>query len=101
MFGNMIATMVKFFQAEQDQLHLVTTGWREFNDALQITDDQLKVSNDKLENQLAKLTGNPQNQLKVMLDEAALSADKLALALNKDFDEIVKLLDKANVSLTS
>lgn len=61
-------------RGESDQLH----------QSLQLTNDGLQVSNDKLDNEIAKLTGGHPNTLKLMLDEAKESADKLAEALGKD-----------------
>jgi hypothetical protein len=96
MIGHLVSGIVEFFEKENNALHEAMTTWREFNASLQITDAELQVSNDKLSNQIAKLEGVPQNNLKLALDEAALSADKLALSLDKDSDEMIKLLEKSN-----
>lgn len=56
----------------------------QLHQSLLLTNDALQVSNDKLDNEIAKLTGGHPNALKLMLDEAKESADKLAEALGKD-----------------
>ena len=64
---------------------------------IRIANDELAVTNDKLENQIAKLQGRPQNGLTLALDEARLMADKLAESLQRDVKESLELLQKEEV----
>lgn len=58
----------------------------------ELANDSMQLSNDELENTIAKLQGNPQNNLKIALDEANISADKLAKSLNADLHAMRQLL---------
>lgn len=62
-----------------------------------IANDELALTNDRLRNDIAKLEGKPQNALAVALDEARLIADKLAQSLEKDLQEVQKLLQEEGV----
>ena len=64
---------------------------------LEETNDKMQLSNDKLEDEIRKLQGKPSNGLKVALDEAIVSADELAAALDKDIQKLAEAADKANV----
>ena len=64
---------------------------------IRIANDELAVTNDRLANQIAKLQGRGQNTLKLALDEARLSADKLAESLNRDLKEVQKLLQQEQI----
>lgn len=65
---------------------------------LRVANDELAVANDKLQNQIAKLEGHRQNTLKLALDEARLSADKLAESIEHDTKEVEKLLEQEQIS---
>jgi hypothetical protein len=71
--------------------------FRQLNAPLQEENDQLDLANAKLENELAKLSGRPQNSLKEAIFEARLEVDKLADSLDKAFDDLQKLLSKNEV----
>lgn len=64
--------------------------------SLRTSNDELKVTNDRLENEIAKLEGKPQNNLKLALDEARLSADKLGGSLGKALGSLYETLDKGS-----
>lgn len=95
--AGLVEGVVNFFKKQNEAIHDSLVTWREFNGELEITDAELQVSNDKLANQIAKLEGQPQNGLKLALDEATLSAERLSEALNKDLDAVDKLLEKQDV----
>lgn len=63
--------------------------------------DELKVANDRLDAQIAKLQGKRENTLQMMLDEARLAADRLAESLNKDLQNLTKLLEENKVGFVS
>lgn len=51
--------------------------------ATKTANDELRVTNDRLENSIAKLEHKPQNNLKLAIDEAAVAADRLAEKMDK------------------
>lgn len=61
--------------------------------------DELRVTNDRLALEIAKLEGKPQNGLKLALDEALKAADDLAKALDRDNDAVLKLLKEQHVGM--
>ncbi len=71
--------------------------FREIDGPLKATNDELAVSNARLENEIAKLEGKRQNTLKVALLEAAAAGDKLAESLDKDLKEINRLFEEQQV----
>lgn len=62
-----------------------------------VANDELRVSNDRLENEIAKLEGKRQNGLKLELDEARLASDKLSESLRKNISDVAKLLQEENI----
>ena len=71
--------------------------FRELNNEVQIGNDRLQVTNDKLANEIAKLQNRPQNSLKLALDEATAAAHELGNALDKDLGSFGKLLEEHGV----
>lgn len=59
-----------------------------------LQNDALAITNDKLENEIAKLTGKPQNGLKLALDEAIESANKLGQSLESALKSLYKVLEE-------
>src|ERR1700761_195047 len=76
----------------------IADEFRSINEPLHQTNDELAVSNARLENEIAKLSGKPQNGLAVALLEARVEADKLADSLNKDLEGVIKLAKGNQVS---
>jgi hypothetical protein len=98
MIANAIEGIVKWAKAQKDALVDSELYWREFNESLQVTNASMEVSNAQLENQLAKLRGEPENKLKVALLETAAAGAKMALDLDKAFDQIQQHLEKGKGS---
>jgi hypothetical protein len=100
-FGGMLVGVGKnvyeFFKNMQEGPRKIAEAFTALNGPLRITNDELRVTNDRLENDIAKLEGKRQNTLKLALDEARLSADKLAESLEKDLSSIDKLLKENHV----
>ena len=71
--------------------------FQKLDQPIRVANDELAVTNDRLANEIAKLQGKPQNGLKLALDEAKLSADKLAESLSRDFGEVQKLLKEEQI----
>jgi hypothetical protein len=82
----------EFIEGIQSAPEKVAGAFREFGTSLQLSNDQLAITNARLENDIAKLEGRRPNNLKVALLEAKEAADKLAEALDKDLDALNKLL---------
>jgi hypothetical protein len=57
--------------------------------------DALRVSNDRIEEQIAKLEHKPANNMALALDEARLRADELADSLNKDYEGFKKIVEES------
>jgi hypothetical protein len=95
-FGAMIFEVGKkvteFFKHAAEGPERVAEAFRALNAPLRMTNDELRVANDRLENDIAKLEGHQQNTLKLALDEARVSADKLAESLEKDLSAMEKAL---------
>jgi len=87
----------KFFKDIQEAPQKVASAFRQLNQPLALTNDELRVTNDRLENDIAKLEGKRQNTLKLALDEARKSADGLADSLDKNLASLNKLLKEQNV----
>jgi hypothetical protein len=58
------------------------------HDKALLTNDALKVQDDKLKDEIGHLSGHPGNGLQTALDEAILRADKLLVSLHADRKEI-------------
>jgi hypothetical protein len=54
----------KAIQKIQQAPQTITNSFREMNTAAQLSNDSLAVTNDRLENEIAKLQGKPQNNLR-------------------------------------
>lgn len=69
-------------------------AWDSVNKPLATSNDELRVTNDRLANSIAKLEGKPQNGLKLAIDEAIVSADKLSTKLDADLAKLDEVLKK-------
>ena len=100
-FGNVLQKLgtetFNFFKAIQEAPAKIANAFTDLNAPLHVLNDEMRVSNDRLENEIAKLEGRRENTLKLALDEAKLAADKLAESLDKDINAINKLLKEENV----
>jgi hypothetical protein len=61
--------------------------------------DSLRVTNDKLEEQIAILQHKPVNTVATALDEARERADELAISLNKDYTALKQIMDTNQVGV--
>lgn len=95
-FGGMLekvgSVAVDFFKKIQDAPVKLASAFRDLNVPIQIANDELRLTNDRLANEIAKLEGRPQNGLAVALDEARVNADKLADSLEKDLTKFGNLM---------
>ncbi len=73
-------------------------AWQAVNRPLLEANDSLRVTNDRLADSIAKMEGRPQNGIKLAIDEAIESADKLSAKLDETLKKIGLQL-KANAPL--
>jgi hypothetical protein len=76
----------------------VSDAFREINVPLRETNDELRLANERIAMDIAKLEGKRVNGLQTMLNEAAVAADKLADALDKDIKKVAELLKEKGIS---
>ncbi len=93
------AEVYKFYRDIASAPEKTAGMFRELNSSVQITNDAMAVSNDRLEQEIAKLEGKRQNTLALALDEARQSADKLAESLDRDLKSLDKVLGETNKSV--
>lgn len=95
-FGDLLTKMgtdaYEFFQKIEQAPARITKAFRELNEPLHLANDELALSNQRLENEIAKLEGKHQNGAAEALLEAKVAADKLADALDSDLSKLNKLL---------
>lgn len=94
-FGHVLVDMGKhvydFFKDMEEAPKKIRDAFAEVSGPLHQTNDELRIANDQLDIDIAKLEGRPQNTLKLALDEAAKSAELLGDALEKDLKSIEKI----------
>jgi hypothetical protein len=76
--GEKVQAIRQAFKDMADEPQAVAQAFREFNGPLQLANDDLRISNDLLDQEIAKLRGKPTNGLAQALDEAKKAADQLA-----------------------
>jgi len=76
-------------------------AWETVNLSLESTSDSLQLANDKLANSIAKFEGKPQNGLKMAIDEAIESANKLGSSLNTDLSKLADVQQKQQIGMWS
>ncbi len=72
----------------------VQRGYESFNLSQRSVNDALEITNARLDNEIAKLEGKPENTLALQLAEARKQADELASSLAKVTQEQADLLSK-------
>jgi hypothetical protein len=102
-FGVMLVDLgkkaIEFFQKMEQAPAKMAAAFRDLTQPLQLTSDQLDLSNARLANEIAKLEGKPENGLAIALDEARVAADQLAESLDKDLHRIQKVLMENKVGV--
>jgi hypothetical protein len=95
--GEKVQAIRQAFKDMADEPQAVAQAFREFNGPLQLANDDLRISNDLLDQEIAKLRGKPTNGLAQALDEAKKAADQLADSLANDLTSLQKLLREKQV----
>jgi hypothetical protein len=89
--------VVEFIKKNEDAAKKNAEAWRDLSQPIDSANDKMRVTNDRLEEQIAKLERKPQNRLKTALDEAVDSADTLYNKLVKDNRAAAGLIEKNQV----
>jgi len=89
----------EFFKTLGEAPSKMAAAFRQANAPIKQTNDDMRVAIDRLENDIAKLEGRRQNTVKLALDEAVKSADKLAESLQKDLAALTELLKKQEIGM--
>ena len=82
--GEAGSKLAEFFTKLREGPEKAAEAFRGLVNPLRLSNEEMQVANDKLENSIAKLEDRRPNTLKLMLDEAIVSALKLGSALEKD-----------------
>jgi hypothetical protein len=89
----------KFITTARDMPRTITAGFESLTLSAHAANDELNVSNDKIENQIAKLEHKPENNLKLALDEAKVSADQFAKSIETAANAMRELISKNSISM--
>jgi len=92
--GEAVEKVVEFAKKNEEAARKNAEAWDSISKPLTASNDQLRVTNDKLENAIAKMEHKPQNGLKLAIDEAVESADKLGMKLDQDLNKLDEVLKK-------
>jgi hypothetical protein len=88
----------EYIQKNREMARTIEEGFGSANLAYQKSNDELAVTNDKLQSAIDKIEKHPNNGLKLALDEDRVAADSLALSLEADNQKIAELMSKNTVS---
>jgi hypothetical protein len=97
MIGSIATKTYEFFKSVQEAPAKINAAFGEMTGSIRVANTELDLNNARLENQIAKLQGQPENKLKVALLEAQLAAEKLWESLEKDINHVNELLTKVDV----
>ena len=92
--GEGVKKAYEFVQAAEKMPRVLELGFRTMIQSQMTANDELRITNDRIEDQIAKLEHKPQNGMALALDEARLSADRLAESLTKDLKAIQDLMNQ-------
>lgn len=92
--AKMSEEVTKFYTTMRDAPEKIRGSFAELTSGLKKTNDELDLTNARLENDIAKLEGKRQNTLKIALDEARVAADNLTQSLDKSLDSLNKVLEE-------
>lgn len=89
-----VNTLHLAFQKMREAPQQIAQSARELIAPLKEANDELDLTNAKLENEIAKLGGKPENGIKTALIEAQVEADKLGKALDDAFKKYAEDITK-------
>jgi hypothetical protein len=85
--------IVEFGRKSEEAAKKNIEAWRNLSEPIDSANDKMRITNDRLEEQIAKLEHKPTNELKTAIDEAADHANMLYSALQKANKESEALLE--------
>jgi hypothetical protein len=104
-FAEVVARAVEHFQKLSSTANAageaIRRAFREIQNAARDSNDSLQVANDRLENEIAKIEKKPENGIKLALDEAIESADKLGASLDSDLGKLGKVIGEQKTGLAA
>lgn len=75
----------------------IEISFRKMSDSIRASNDTLLAEGERLQGELDKLMGRPtQNGMRIAFDEAAASADRLSVSIDRDIDKMRQLVDLNN-----
>ena len=92
--GHIASKLSGIGDAARDAKEKNANAWNELSATFQKDNDQLDLTNAKLDEQIAKLSGHHENALAALLAEAKIAADELNASLEKGIKDIGDLLEK-------
>jgi hypothetical protein len=98
-FAKMGKEVVDFIDKTQKVPKAIQQGFAALELGQRSATASLDVTNDKLENQIAKLEHKPQNNIKLALDEARDSADKFATSMEAAQKRVAELLEQNKIGM--
>lgn len=93
--------LAKFIEKSGEAARKNREAWSNITGGLQAYDDSLKLTNDKIEDSIAKLEHKPTNRIKEAIDEAIVSAETLGQKLDADVGKITEALKAQQVGVIS
>ncbi|WP_420239264.1 hypothetical protein ACOBR2_06710 [Telmatobacter bradus] len=93
--------VAKFFEEQAEAARKNAAAWRSLRDPLEQNNDELRVTNDKLDVAIAKLEHKPQSGIKLAIDEAIVSAEKLSTKLTESVSKLHDTLKQAQPGIVA
>jgi hypothetical protein len=90
--------VVKFVKEASEMPKAINQGFASLALSSKTSTDQLQLTNDLLQNSINKLENKPQNNQKIAIDEARLAMDKFAESIEAGNSKLEALLSKNHLS---
>jgi hypothetical protein len=101
-FGAVLVDMgvkvAEFIKKVSEMPDTIRRSFESLHLSVMASNDQLRLTNDELQNAINKLQGRAQNDLALELDETRIKADDLAKSLEEDAKRVKDLLAANNIS---
>jgi len=92
--------VAEFIKEAKEMPRVIAEGFESLNLSAQAANDELDVTNDKIERQIAKLEHKPEtNGAKLALDEAKVAADQFAKSVETAANAMERLLKENQISI--
>ena len=81
--------------------NVANDSFGKLNESGLLAADTLRVTNDRIEQQIALLEHKPVNEMALALDEARVRADQLATSLNNDYEKFKAIIEQTQSGMWS